>query len=76
MKFPNKVTPYRKSVLSKIPLVLNILEKECKTPVELYKKVKNKVENVAEFIQIIDCLFALNKIEIVNGRIFINVERN
>jgi hypothetical protein len=76
MKFPSKVTSYKKSVLSKFPIVLNVLEKESKTPIELYKKVKNKVENVAEFIQILDCLFALNMIEMHNGRIVIYVKTN
>lgn len=65
MKMPNKVTPYKESSISKFPVVLALLEKEDMTPSELFSKVKkNKIHNIDEFVEIIDCLYAMHKIEI------------
>lgn len=74
MKLPNKVTPYKKSVLAKFPVVLRALQKENITPVVLYKKVKRNVENVAEFTHIIVCLYALNKIDFLDEEVLYYVE--
>lgn len=64
---PNKVTPYKESSIAKFPVVLALLEKKDMTPAELLSKVKkNKIQNIDEFVEIIDCLYAMNKIEI-NG---------
>lgn len=64
MKFPSKVTPYQASILAKFPVVLSCLETEDMTPDILYKKVKSKVSDVGEFLEILDCLYALGKIEL------------
>lgn len=69
MKMPNKVTPYKESSIAKFPVVLALLEKKDMTPSELLSKVKkNKIKNIDEFVEIIDCLYAMNKIEI-NGEV-------
>lgn len=34
------------------------------TPSDVYKKVKNRVSGIQEFIEILDSLYALNKIEL------------
>jgi hypothetical protein len=64
VKFPSKVTPYQASILAKFPAVLSSLEAEDLRPDELYKKVKSKVTDVGEFLEILDCLYALGKIEL------------
>ena len=65
MKMPNKVTPYKESSIAKFPVVLALLDKEDMTPSELFSKVKkNKIQNIDEFVEIIDCLYAMHKIEI------------
>jgi hypothetical protein len=65
MKLPSKVTPYKESTISKFPVVLSLLEKGDMTPQELYGKVKKtKIENISEFVEVLDCLYAMNKIEI------------
>lgn len=65
MKMPNKVTPYKESSIAKFPVVLALLEKEDMTPSELFSKVKkNKIQNIDEFVEIIDYLYAMHKIEI------------
>ncbi len=38
MKFPNKVISYNKSILAKLPVILNELQKGSQSPATLYKK--------------------------------------
>ena len=69
MKMPNKVTPNKESSIAKFPVVLSLLEKKDMTPSELFSKVKkNKIQNIDEFVEIIDCLYAMHKIEL-NGEV-------
>ena len=65
MKFPSKVTSYKESSLFQFPIVLSLLEQNSMTPSELYAKLK-KTKNISiqEFMDILDCLYALNKIEL------------
>jgi hypothetical protein len=76
MKLPNKVVSYKSSILPKLAIILEALEDGAKTPTELYKKVNKKVENIAEFTSILDCLFALGKIEMLNEEVLHFVKRN
>lgn len=65
MKFPSKVTPYKESIISLFPVVLSLLEKDEMTPNELYTSIKkSKRISIQEFMDILDCLYALNKIEL------------
>lgn len=65
MKLPSKVTPYKESTIAKFPAVLSLLEDGDMTPQELYDKVKkSKITNISEFVEVLDCLYAMNKIEI------------
>lgn len=65
MKFPSKVTSYKESSIYLFPVVLKHLEKSDMKPVELYKKMKSKVSGIQEFIEILDSLYALKKIELI-----------
>ena len=65
MKVPSKVTSYKESTIALFPIILTQLEKGDLTPSELYKKMKNKVSGIQEYVEILDCLYALNKIEFV-----------
>lgn len=67
MRFPNKVTSYKESSLALFPVILKHLEKKDMTPSELYKKTKEKISGIQEFLEILDCLYALNKIELEGG---------
>lgn len=66
MKFPSKVTPYKESIIAKFPVVLGKVETKDMSPSELYKNVKGRVTDIREFMDILDCLYALKKIEL-NG---------
>ena len=65
MKLPNKVITYKESTISKFPSVLSCLIEQDMSPALLYKKVKSKVEDIGEYIDILDCLYALGKIELI-----------
>lgn len=65
MRLPSKVTSYRESVLPKFPKILAILKEKDITPCDLYKKVKKYFDDICEFIEILDCLFLLEKIEFI-----------
>lgn len=66
MLLPNKLFSYEESILSRFPLVLSLLQEKPMRVSELYKKLNDYVESVNDFIEILDCLYALGKIEL-NG---------
>lgn len=69
MTIPNKIIPYEESVLYYIPKVLVVMEKQIViSPMELYKKVRKDIPNLAFYIEILDCLFALGKINLNEER--------
>lgn len=76
MRLPNKVTPYKKSVLAKFPIILEKLQHENMTPATLYKKVKRNIDNIAEFATILTCLYALNKIDFIDEEVLYYVEND
>ena len=67
MKFPSKVTSYKESSLVLFPVILKYLEKKDMTHSELYKKTRGKMSGIQEFLEILDCLYVLNKIELEGG---------
>lgn len=62
MKLPNKIFSYSESVLSKFVSIIEILEHSDETVVSLYDKTKKYFRNVEDYIDALDCLYALNKI--------------
>ena len=63
MKLPNKIIPYNKSIISKFPVILNNLENKNMSVLELYRKVKPVTDDITEFLEVLDCLYGLGKIE-------------
>lgn len=64
MKLPNKLYSYSESVISKFPQILSILKKEKSlTILQLYIEVSTKIGSIVEFIEVLDCLYVLGKIE-------------
>lgn len=68
MRLPSKVTPYRNSILARFPVILSELKKCDMSPEELFKTVKSKDLNASEFIEILDCLYLLGKIDLIPGK--------
>ena len=68
MKLPSKITSYNESVLSKMVPILQELEKRDMSLLSLYIKVKNLFGNIEEYIDTLDCLFLIGKIEYAKER--------
>lgn len=58
----NKLFSYNESVLSHFPRVLSILNQPLSVK-ELYLRVMPIISDPIEFIQLLDCLYALGKID-------------
>lgn len=67
MKFPNKVIPYRKSILSKFPLILKELENQDYSVLDLYNKLEKKLDGISEYIDVLDCLYYIGAIDFLPG---------
>ncbi|MBQ6996416.1 MAG: hypothetical protein IJN64_18315 [Lachnospiraceae bacterium] len=63
MRLPNKVTSYQESVLSKLIVLLDVLCTKDISIIGLYSDTKQCFSDISEFIDTVDVLFALNKIE-------------
>jgi hypothetical protein len=63
MLLPNKLYSYNESTLSKFPVVLREMRAQPMGVHELYRRVIKKMDGVNEFIDVLDCLYALRKIE-------------
>jgi hypothetical protein len=64
MLLPNKITPFRESVLVNFPLLLKEIKTEDISVIELFKKAKLNIGSIADYLEALDCLFALKKIEL------------
>lgn len=64
MLLPDKMIRYRESVISKFVPMLQMLEKSRSIePNRLYKDTRGLFSSTSEFIQTLDALYALGKIE-------------
>lgn len=63
---PNKVISFRKSVIPKMLVILNVLEKGSCGVIELYNTHKSGFSSMNEFLSTIEYLFALNKISLTD----------
>lgn len=63
MKFPNKVISYEESILSKLTVILNVLSRKDEFLIELYHDTQKYFIDMPEFIDAIECLFVLNKVD-------------
>lgn len=63
MRLPNKVTSYQESILSKLVVLLDVLCNGDVSLIELYSGTQQSFSDISEFIDAIDVLFALNKLE-------------
>lgn len=64
MRFPDKITSYKESILRLLPLILDELSRCDMTPTELFGSLHNKA-SLSDYIEALDCLFALGKVELI-----------
>lgn len=76
MKLPSKVTPIKRSIIAKFIPVLIELQKGDMSPSQLYKKTKSKFQNLAEFLEVLDCLFLLGKIVLLEEKEVLHYVKN
>ena len=62
MRFPSKFINYKNSSIYKFAYVLEELEDVDLSIMSLYNKVKKHFQNIQEYIEVLDCLFAMKKI--------------
>lgn len=67
MIFPNKLKTYDESVLSKLPIVLNIILDGKHDVLEIYRLCESYFDEVQEYIYVLDILYLLNKINRIEG---------
>lgn len=67
MIVPNKAVPYETSLLSKLPILLQIIRAERISVIDLYHRVQFEFESISQFLLTIDTLFVLGKIDFING---------
>lgn len=72
MSLPSKVTPYRKSTISKFPILLAKIKHGAISPTDLFNQTQDHVGGYSEFIEILDELYALGCINLdsASGRIY------
>ncbi len=67
MLLPDKMIRYNESVISKfVPVLQAMILNERIFPEHLYKNVKKHFSSLSEFIQTLDALYALGKVDIDN----------
>jgi len=67
MRLPSKVNTFSDSVIALFAPILDRLEKQDMTPRELFAVTKTKVSEISIYLDALDCLFALGKIQIPEG---------
>jgi hypothetical protein len=61
MRFPSKVTTYKESIISKLPVLAKYLSLRDYTVISLFNEIRDKM-TIHEYIDALDCLFVLGKI--------------
>lgn len=62
MRLPSKITSYGESVISKFPPVLSALQEADMGVLALYEATMTHFNSIEEFMDTLDCLFALQRI--------------
>ena len=62
MKYPSKITAYKDSVISKMPIVMEALSEGDLCVYDLYQSLRANFSGIEEFIDTLDCLYALHQI--------------
>lgn len=63
MILPNKLIPFKESILAKIAYLLNVLILNNESVESLFEKTRQNFEDINQFILALDVLFVLEKIE-------------
>ena len=65
MIIPNKIVPFKGSIISKLPFVINALQQQNENPIELWEKARNQFDDINEYILTLDIAFVLGAVEYI-----------
>lgn len=63
MQLPNKLYSYQKSTLALMPRVLKEIDNGTTDILDIFHKVCQELDEPSDFLSVMDCLYALNAIE-------------
>ena len=63
MQLPNKLYSYSSSILSKFPIILRTLQNGEAQVLTLFLNNQERFDSINDFIETLDALYALHKIE-------------
>lgn len=63
MQLPNKLYSYQKSTLAMMPRVLKEIDSGTTNILDIFHKINRKLDDPSDFLSVMDCLYALNAIE-------------
>lgn len=66
MQLPNKLYSYQKSTLAYLPKVLNEIKSGNSNVKDIFHAISEELDDPTDFLSIMDCLYALNAIEMFN----------
>ncbi len=67
MRLPNKLYSYEESIFPIFILVLREVEKKPYKVIDLYKKIQSQISCIDEYIETLDCMYAMGLIEYEEG---------
>lgn len=68
MIVPDKITTYKESIISKIPVIIEAIDACERNPVTLWEEIQNRFVDINEYILTIDVAFALGVIEYLKDK--------
>ena len=66
MQLPNKLYPYEKSTLATLPVVLKIIKSGKTNVKDISQSTLNYLDEPTDFLSVMDCLYALNAIDMTD----------
>ena len=63
MRYPSKICSLQDSIISKFSIILDILKEEDLSIHDLFNKSKKYLKNIDEYIEVLECLYTLGRIE-------------
>lgn len=73
MRLPSKTTPYDRSIIPYFSRIVSVLSSEDADPMKVFDKIELKDKTINDYLDALDCLFALGKIELTKGELLRNV---
>ena len=67
MRLPNKTTPCNRSIIPYFPRIAAVLSEEDAAPMTVYNVIEIDGKNVGDYLDALDCLFAVGSITLTEG---------